>query len=187
MTTAAAPTQTTTWNIDPAHSLVEFSAKHMMITTVKGRFADVRGAITIDEAQPDRSTAEVSIGVASLDTRAEQRDQHLKSPDFLDTERFPTITFKSHRIAGASSKEGTRFTVTGDLTVHGVTREVTLDTTYEGRGRDPWGGERVSFSAETKIDRRDFGLTWNAALETGGILVGNDIRIQIEVQAVRAA
>jgi polyisoprenoid-binding protein YceI len=187
MSTTATQPQTTTWNLDPAHSLIEFSAKHMMITTVKGRMADVRGAITIDEANPDRSSVNVEVDTASIDTRAEQRDAHLRSADFLDVERFPTLTFRSKRIEGARAAEGDTFKVVGDLTIRDTTREVTLDATYEGRGRDPWGGERVSFSADTKIDRRDFGLTWNAALETGGVLVSNDIKIHIEAQAVKAA
>jgi polyisoprenoid-binding protein YceI len=177
---------TTTWNVDPTHSLVEFSAKHMMITTVKGRFGDVKGTVTIDGAHPDRSAVEVEIGTASIDTRTEQRDAHLRSADFLDVEQFPALTFRSRRVEGAANRAGDTFRVVGDLTIKGVTREVTLDATYDGRGTDPWGGERVSFSARTKIDRRDFGLTWNQALETGGILVSNDIRIEIEVQAVRA-
>ena len=186
MTTATSPTKTSTWNIDPAHTTIEFSAKHMMITNVRGRIADVSGTVTIDEAQPDRSSAEVVMTAKSLDTRSEQRDQHLRSADFLDVERFDTITFRSRRIQGASAKEGATFKVVGDLTIRDVTREVTLDATYEGRGKDPWGGERVSFSADTKIDRREFGLVWNAALETGGVLVGNDVKIHLEVQAVRA-
>jgi polyisoprenoid-binding protein YceI len=183
------PTQSsiTTWNIDAAHSTIEFAAKHMMITSVKGRLADAKGTITIDEAHPDRSTVTVEFDAASLDTRSEQRDQHLRSADFLDVEKFPTISFKSRRVEGARSEEGKSFKVVGDLTIHGVTREVTLDAVYEGAGKDPWGGSRVSFSASTKIDRREFGLVWNAALETGGVLVSNDIKVQIEVQAVRAA
>ncbi|HEY0971941.1 MAG TPA: YceI family protein [Gemmatimonadales bacterium] len=185
MTATATTPQTTTWTIDASHSAAEFSAKHMMITTVKGRIADISGTVTIDEARPERSSAEVELATASIDTRAEQRDQHLRSADFLDVENFPTITFRSTRIDGASAKEGESFRVVGDLTIRGVTREVVLDATYEGRGMDPWGGERVSFSAATKIDRRDFGLTWNAALEAGGVLVSNDIRISLEVQAVR--
>jgi polyisoprenoid-binding protein YceI len=147
----------------------------------------MRGTLTIDETKPEGSSAEVEFDAASLDTRAEQRDQHLRSPDFLHVEQFPTISFRSRRIEGARNEPGASFRVIGDLTIRGVTREVTLDTTYEGAGRDPWGGDRVSFSASTKIDRREFGLVWNAALETGGVLVGNDIKIQIEVQAVRAA
>ncbi len=175
-----------TWNIDPTHSLVEFSAKHMMITTVKGRFGDVKGTLAIDEANPDRSSVEVEIAAASIDTRTEQRDAHLRSADFLDVETHPSIIFRSRRVEGAANRPGDEFRVVGDLTIRGTTREVTLDASYDGRGRDPWGGERVSFSARTKVDRRDFGLTWNQALEAGGILVGNDIKIEIEVQAVRA-
>jgi polyisoprenoid-binding protein YceI len=188
MATATSPTTgTTTWTIDPTHTLVEFSAKHMMITTVKGRFADVSGAITVDEEHPERSHVEVEFKAASIDTRAEQRDQHLRSADFLDVEKFPTVTFRSRRVEGARPEPGDEFKVVGDLTIRGTTREVTLDVTYEGRGRDPWGGDRVSFSADTKFDRRDFGLTWNAALEAGGVLVSNEIKIHLEVQAVRAA
>ncbi|MHB1224571.1 MAG: YceI family protein [Gemmatimonadaceae bacterium] len=178
---------TTTWNIDPAHSAIEFAAKHMMITTVKGRLAEMRGALQVDEANPERSSVEVEFDTASVDTRAAQRDDHLRSADFLDVERFPIMAFRSTRIEGARMEPGTSFRVVGDLTIRDVTREVTLDAVFEGSGRDPWGGDRVSFAAETKIDRRDFGLTWNTTLETGGILVSNDIRIQLEVQAVRAA
>lgn len=180
-------TATTSWTIDPAHTLVEFSAKHMMITNVKGRLADVSGTLTIDEANPDRSTAVVELDAASIDTRSVDRDTHLRSADFLDVEKHPTIAFRSSRIEGAGLAEGDSFEVAGDLTIRGTTREVVLDATFEGRGRDPWGGERVSFSADTKIDRRDFGLTWNTALEAGGVLVGNDVKIHIEAQAVRDA
>ena len=189
-TTAAAATArstaVTTWKIDPAHTLIEFSAKHMMITTVKGRFAEVEGTITVDLRDPDRSHVEADIAAASIDTRTEQRDQHLRSADFLDVERFPTITFRSRRVEGAHAREGDRFTVTGDLTIRGITREVTLDCTFAGTNKDPWGGQRAGFTATGKIDRRDWGLTWNQALETGGILVGNDIKISIEAQAVRS-
>lgn len=188
MTTVASQDQsTTTWNLDPVHTLVEFSAKHMMITTVKGRFADVRGAITLDEERPNASSVAVEIAAASLDTRTEQRDQHLRSGDFLDAEKQPVITFRSRRIEGLDLTEGSDFRIVGDLTIRGVTNEVVLDARYEGQGRDPWGNERVSFSATTKIDRREYGLTWNAALETGGVLVSNEIKIQIEAQAIRAA
>jgi polyisoprenoid-binding protein YceI len=177
----------TTWNIDTAHSAIEFAAKHMMITTVKGRLADARGIVTIDEAHPERSAVAVEFDAASLDTRSGDRDQHLRSADFLDVEKYPTISFRSRRVEGARKEEGKSFKVVGDLTIRGVTKEVALDAVYEGAGKDPWGGSRVSFSATTKIDRRDFGLTWNAALETGGVLVSNDVKIQIEVQAIRAA
>jgi polyisoprenoid-binding protein YceI len=186
MTTAATSTATSTWNIDASHSTIEFAAKHLMITTVKGRLADAKGTLVVDEANPANSSATVEFDAKSLDTRSEQRDEHLRSADFLDVANFPTISFVSRRITGANATPGAEFTVVGDLTIRGVTKEVTLDATYEGRGRDPWGGERVSFSADTKIDRREFGLTWNAALEAGGVLVSNDIKIHIEVQAVRA-
>jgi polyisoprenoid-binding protein YceI len=187
MSTATAPAGTiTTWNIEPNHSLVEFSAKHMMITTVKGRFRDVSGTIRVDESNPSRSTVEASMSAATIDTGVAQRDQHLVSADFLDAENHKAITFKSKRVEGAKAESGDEFTVVGDLTIRGTTKEVTLKATYEGQGKDPWGGQRISFTASAKIDRRDFGLTWNQALETGGILVSNDIKINIEVQAVRA-
>jgi len=172
----------TAWKLDPAHTLVEFSAKHLMITTVKGRIAEVEGTIYADESDPRKSSVEASLKGASIDTRNEQRDQHLRSGDFLNAEEFPEIRFISRRIEG-DAKE---FKLTGELTIRDVTREITLDVEYGGRSRDPWGGERVGFSASGKIDRRDFGLIWNQALETGGVVVGNDIRINIEVEAVKA-
>jgi polyisoprenoid-binding protein YceI len=187
MTATATQRETTTWKIDPAHTNVEFSAKHMMITTVKGRLADVRGTIEVDEANPTRSSVEVEFSAKSLNTGVEQRDQHLHSADFLDVENFPTIAFKSRKIEGARAEEGARFKVTGDLTIRGTTREVVLDATYEGRGKDPGGGERLSFNATTTIDRREFGLTWNQALEAGGILVSNDIKLTIDAQVVKAS
>lgn len=176
----------TIWAIDPAHTLVEFSAKHMMITTVKGRFTEVSGEIRMDETHPDLSSATAELGVASINTGVGQRDDHLRSADFLDAENFGQITFRSTKVEGAVDRVGDTFQLTGDLTIRGTTRPVTLEVTYDGRGKDPWGGERVSFSASGRIDRRDFGLTWNQALETGGILVGNEIKISVEVQAVRA-
>ena len=172
----------TTWQIDPAHTSVEFAVKHMMITTVKGRFTDVSGTVVADEAEPTRSTVEATMSVATIDTRAEQRDGHLRSADFFDVEKYPTITFTSRRIEGDPTGA---FRLVGDLTIRGVTKEVTLDVTNEGRGRDPWGGERAGFSATTKINRKDFGLTWNQALETGGVLVGDDVKISIEVELVK--
>lgn len=188
MTSNASRTEAvrTTWTIDPAHTLVGFSAKHMMFTTVRGRFEDVKGTIEIDAEDPNASSVEVQIGTASIDTGVEGRDNHLRSADFLDVAAYPTITFRSRRVEGAAKEEGDRFKVYGDLTIRGTTREVVLDAEFGGQGKDPWGGERAGFSATTKIDRRDFGLTWNQALETGGILVGNEIRIEIEVQATKA-
>jgi polyisoprenoid-binding protein YceI len=181
--TAAAPIAgaKTAWKLDPSHTLVEFSAKHLMITTVKGRFTDVEGTIYTDERNPEKSSVEATLNAATIDTRTEQRDQHLRSADFLHVEKFPQIKFRSTRIEG----EKEHFKLTGDLTIRDVTRPVTLDVSYEGRTKDPWGGERVGFSASGKIDRRDFGLLWNQALETGGLVVGNDVKISIDVEAVK--
>lgn len=180
----AESTTTTTWTIDPAHTTVEFSLKHLMISTVRGHFGAVSGTIVLDEANPEASTVTAEIDVTSIDTRQEQRDAHLRSADFFDVEKYPNIAFRSTRIEALG---GGRYNVVGDLTIRDVTREVVLETTDEGRGGDPWGGQRAGFSATTKIDRREFGLTWNQALETGGVLVGNDIKISLEVQAVKAA
>jgi polyisoprenoid-binding protein YceI len=171
----------TVWNLDPAHTLVEFSAKHLMISTVKGRIAGIEGAIVLDETEPSNSTVEVTLDAKTLDTRIEQRDQHLRSGDFLDVEKFPAIKFKSTDIQGDEQN----FKLTGDLTIRDITRPITLDVSYEGRTKDPWGGERVGFSASGKLDRRAYGLTWNVLLESGGLTVGNDIKIQIEVEAVK--
>jgi polyisoprenoid-binding protein YceI len=182
MTTAtAAPT--TTWKIDPTHSQIEFAVRHLMITTVKGRFGGVEGTVTLDESNPAAAAVDVRIDAATIDTREPQRDAHLRSADFFDVDRFPHITFRSSR---PIERRGSRFTLAGELTLHGVTREVVLDASEEGRGRDPWGGERLGFSAATTIKRSEFGLTWNQTLETGGVLVSDDVRISIELQLVKA-
>ena len=173
----------TTWNIDASHSHVAFSAKHLMITTVKGRFADVEGTVTVDGENPELASVDATIKAASIDTRTEQRDAHLRSADFLDADNYPTLDFKSTKVAGSHDK----FTMTGDLTIRGTTRPVTLDVSFEGEGKDPWGGQRMGFEATGKIDRREFGLTWNQALEAGGVVVSNEIRISIEAQLVKAA
>jgi polyisoprenoid-binding protein YceI len=180
MTATAVAGNRTTWTIDPSHTTVEFVAKHMMITTVKGRFADVTGTIVADEANFTDSSVEVTMQAESLDTRTGERDAHLRSPDFLDVDRYPTITFKSTSIRGTKEK----FQVTGDLTIRDITKPITLDVEFGGEGKDPWGGTRASFSAHGKFDRRDYGLTWNVALETGGILVSNEVKINIEAQVV---
>ena len=180
---ATEQTQTqTTWQIDPAHTNVGFSVKHLMIATVRGRFAGVKGTIVLDEVDPTSSSAEVEIDVAAIDTRAEQRDAHLRSADFFEVEKYPTMTYRSRRVERVGDGH---YRIFGDLTIRDVTREVVLDATDEGRGRDPWGGDRLGFSATTTIDRSDFGLTWNQALETGGVLVGNAITISIDVEAVK--
>lgn len=179
-------TDTTTWHLDPNHSSVDFALKHMMFATVRGRFKDVKGTIEVDENNPDRSTLNVEIATASIDSGVADRDAHLRSADFFDVEKYPSITFRSKRVVGAMKQEGDSFKVIGDLTIRGKAVEVTLDAVYLGSGKDPWGNIKGGAEATAKIDRRDFGLTWNQALETGGILVGNDIRIEIQVQAVKA-
>ena len=177
----------TVWSIDPKHSAVEFAVKHMMFTTVRGRFKDFNGTIEVDENDPNRSTVKVEIAAASIDTGEPDRDKHLRSADFLDVEKHPRLTFRSKRIERAAKKQGDRFTIVGDLTIRATTLEVTLECEYEGTGTDPWGGTRAGARATARIDRRDWGLKWNQALETGGILVANEVRIEIEVQAVKAA
>ncbi|MBW3552285.1 MAG: YceI family protein [Gemmatimonadetes bacterium] len=177
-------TETRTWTLDPAHTQVEFSAKHMMFTTVRGVMTVETGTLVIDEENPDKSRVDVEIDARSIDTSSSDRDTHLRSADFLDVENHPKITFRSKRVEGAHAEAGDEFRVTGDLTIRGTTKEVTLDARFEGRGMDPWGGERAGFSAETKIDRREWGLKWNQALEAGGVLVGNEVKVSIQAQAV---
>lgn len=172
-----------TYEIDPTHSSVHFSVRHLMVSNVRGEFTKVSGTVKIDPEKPENSTVEATIDVASINTRDPQRDAHLKSADFLDVEKFPAMTFRSKKIE-VNSGGGK---VTGDLTIHGVTREITLDV--EGPTpeiKDPWGKQRVGASATTKLSRKDFGLTWNAALETGGVVVGDEVKITIDVEAVRA-
>ena len=183
ITRETAPTTLTTWTIDPAHTEVGFSVKHLMISTVRGRFADARGTIKLDGDDLTRASIDAEIATASIDTRQEQRDAHLRSADFFEVEKYPTITFRSTNVERVKND---RYRITGDLTIRDVTREVVLEGTDEGRGRDPWGGDRLGFSATTTIDRRDFGLTWNQALETGGVLVSNEIKIAIDLEAVKA-
>jgi polyisoprenoid-binding protein YceI len=185
-TTATATPQTTasTWNLDPVHSVAEFKVKHMMISNVKGQFTGISGALTLDQNDITNSRVEATIDAASINTRDAQRDAHLKSAEFFDAERFPTLAFRSTRIKRVSSDE---LKVAGNLTIHGVTREVVFNV--EGPTapeKDPWGNTRIGVSATTKINRRDFGLTWNAALETGGILVGDEITITLDLQFVKA-
>jgi len=184
MNTISAPTATTTWNIDPVHSVAEFKVRHMMISNVKGQFTRLQGVLVLNEADITNSHAEASIEAASIHTRDEQRDGHLKSAEFFDAEKFPTLSFKSTRISRLASGE---LAVTGDLTIHGVTRSVVFNV--EGPSpatKDPWGNTRMGLSATTRINRKDFGLTWNSTLETGGVLVGDEITITLEVQFLKA-
>ncbi len=180
---ATSATQTV-WQLDPAHTHVQFSSKHLMITTVKGHFKNVKGTLVVDEADPTRSSVDVEIDAASIDSGNEQRDAHLKSADFLEVEKYPTITFKSTRVEPLGDE---KLRVTGDLTIRGVTRPVTLEAELTGRGTTPWGKEVIAFEAKTQINRKDWGLNWNVALETGGVLVSDTIKIEIDTEAVKVA
>jgi len=185
MTTLAVPhTAVSTWSLDADHSVAEFKVKHMMISNEKGQFAKVTGVLQFDEQDVTKSKIEASIEAASLNTRDDQRDTHLKSPDFFHVEQHPTLSFKSTKVKRIGEGE---LSVSGDLIIRGVTRNV--DFTVEGPtppAKDPWGNMRLGLSATTKINRKDFGLTWNAALETGGILVGEEVTITLDVQFVKA-
>jgi polyisoprenoid-binding protein YceI len=175
--------QTVTYTIDPAHSSAGFKVRHLMVSNVRGEFSGLSGTAVFDPANPVNSTIEVDIPVMSLTTRDEQRDAHLKSADFFDVEKFPMMRFVSRKVAPAGDGE---WKVTGDLTIHGVTKEVTLNV--EGPSpevRDPWGNIKRGITADTKINRKDFGLVWNVGLETGGVLVGDDVHIQIEAELAR--
>jgi polyisoprenoid-binding protein YceI len=177
----------TAWQIDASHSSVEFAVTHMMFTTVRGRFKQLAGTVLVNEDRPDRSSVTVEIDAASIDTGSPERDQHLRSADFLDVENFPTIVFQSNRIEGAHAKAGDRFRVGGTLTIRGRSVFVALDATFNGVGKDPWGYLRAGFNASTEIDRRDWGLEWNQALETGGVLVGHTVKVQVDVETVQEA
>jgi polyisoprenoid-binding protein YceI len=168
------------WELDPVHTSAQFVARHLMVSKVRGKFSDVSGTIHIAE-DPTESWVEVKIDPASVETGDEQRDAHLRSPDFLDVDRYPEITFRSTKVEGSSPS---RFLVHGELTVHGVSRPVTLEAEYHGVTADPWGGRRAGFSATTEVDREDFGLTWNVAIEAGGFVVGKKVRLELEVEAV---
>jgi polyisoprenoid-binding protein YceI len=187
MSTLATPATPaiTTWNIDPVHSVVEFKVKHMMISNVKGQFSGVTGTLSLHETDLTQSSVEAAIEIASIHTRDEGRDAHLKGADFFDAEQFPTMRLQSTHIALQSDGE---LVVTGDLTIKSVTR--TVKFAVEGptpAAKDPWGNTRIGLAATTRINRKDFGLTWNAALETGGLMVGEEISITLDLQFVKAA
>lgn len=183
MNTVVMP-QVTTWGVDPAHSVAEFKVRHMMISNVKGHFSGITGSLKLNEADVTKSGVEASIEAASLNTREPQRDAHLKSADFLEVERFPALSFRSTRV---ERNEDGDLKVTGDLTIRGVTRSVVFAVeNLSEPSKDPWGNVRIGLSATTKINRKDFGLTWNAALETGGVLVGDDVTINLEVEFIKA-
>ena len=178
MTTTGASTRT--YKIDKLHSEASFQVRHL-VTRVRGRFPDLEGAIEYNEANPEASTVQFTINTTSIDTGVGDRDTHLRSADFFDVDKYPTITFRSKKISRRGSET---FDVTGDLTVHGVTKEVVLPVAYMGKTRDPWGGERLGFEVETTLNRKDYGLSWNAVLETGGFMVGDDVKVNIDIQAV---
>jgi polyisoprenoid-binding protein YceI len=172
----------TRWNIDVAHSTAEFSIRHLMISTVKGRFSDIEGYIEGEPENLESGSVSVSLDVSTVDTRQSDRDTHLRSADFFDVEKFPKMTFQSTKITPSGNN---RYQVSGDLTIHGVTRAETFDVTFEGRAKDPWGGERAGFSGSATINRKDYGLQWNVALEAGGVMVGDQVKINVEIEAVR--
>lgn len=175
----------TTYSIDAAHSSAQFTVRHMMITNVHGGFKKVTGTVVYDPGNLSDSSVDATIDATSISTNDDQRDAHLRSGDFLDVERFPSMTFKSKKVAKAGDDE---WTVTGDLTIHGVTKEVALRVEEPSpESKDPWGNSRIGLAAFTKIKRSDFGLSWNAALETGGILVGDDLKIEIDISAIKQA
>jgi polyisoprenoid-binding protein YceI len=173
--------QSGTYQIDPTHSSVEFAVKHLMISTVKGRFGDVKGTLQLPETGDAK--VDITIGAASINTGVEPRDVHLKSADFFDVEKYPELRF----VSTEATRHGDGWRLVGNLTMHGVTLPVTLAVTEEGAGIDPWGNQKVAFAATGKVNRTHFGLTWNAALETGGVLVGEDVKISIDAQLVKAA
>lgn len=172
------------WTIDRAHSMVEFRVKHMMFTTVRGQFTDFDGTLQLDRSNPTNSHVEGVVQVASIDTGDKDRDNHLRSADFFDAAQYPEMTFRSTRIERKGNNE---YKVYGDMTIHGISRPVTWDVEGAELGKDPWGNSRLGFSAETRINRRDFGLTWNVALESGGWLVADEIRISAEIEAIPSA
>jgi polyisoprenoid-binding protein YceI len=183
-TTTTAPASTITWKLDPAHSAAEFKVKHMMISNVKGSITGLTGALTEHTVDSTLSSVEASVDLSTLSTGDAQRDGHLKSADFFEVEKYPTMNFKSTKVVPKGEGE---YAVAGDLTIHGITKPVTF--AVEGPsapGKDPWGNTRIGLSATTKINRKDFGLNWNAALETGGILVGEDVQITLDVQFIKA-
>lgn len=171
-----------TYTLDPAHTAVSFVARHLMVSKVRGGFSEVSGAITVGQ-DPLESSVTATIGVASINTGAPDRDGHLRSADFLDAEKYPTITFTSRRLA---SHSGTEFVLVGDLTIRDVTREVELAVEFDGVATSPYGKQVIAFTASTEIDREDYGMTWNVALEAGGVLVGKKVKIELSAEAVRA-
>jgi len=180
--TTATQTATRTWTIDPAHSIVEFAVKHLVVTTVKGRFRELKGALQIDEAHPENSVVSASIDVASIDTNVADRDAHLRSDDFFNAEKYPKIAFHSTRVEPV---DDTHFKLVGELTIRDVTREVVLDGEYEGQVDDPWGNRRAAFTATTQISRKEFNVRWNQLIESGGAVVSDNVKLTLNIEAIR--
>jgi polyisoprenoid-binding protein YceI len=179
----ALPAAAAEWNLDVPHSYVGFKVKHMAIAKVKGSFGEFSGTVTGEPGKPETFAVEAVIQMQSVDTGNTDRDDHLRSPDFFDVETYPTMTFRSTGVRMTDEEEGV---LMGELTLHGVTKPVEMELEYRGLVNDPWGNTRMGFAAETEIDRREFGLTWNKALETGGLVVGHDVEIEIEVELIQA-
>lgn len=171
------------YQIDPTHSSVTFKVKHLAISSVPGRFGELSGTFSFDPAKIEASKAQATLSVSSINTMDAKRDDHLKGPDFFDASKYPSITFKTNKVDKVSDAA---FKAHGDLTIHGVTKPVTLDVTYGGSAKDPWGKERAAFEARTVINRKDFGLTWNKTIETGGLVVGDEVQIALEIEGVKA-
>ena len=180
--TTETPAKTTTWTADPMHSIAEFAVKHLVVATVKGRFRDLEATLHIDETSPENSWVEAKMAVASVDTNVEARDNDLRSDNFFSADKFPYITFKSTQVERTDEE---RFKLVGDLTIRDVTKELVLDGEYEGQIDDPYGNRRAGFTATTQISRKDFGMRWNQALETGGVAVGDNVKITLHIEAVR--
>lgn len=181
---ANAPKAAQVWQVDPAHSSVEFAVRHMMVSTVKGSFKAFSGSLTLDEANAERSSVEAEVEAATIDTGVADRDNHLRSSDFFDVAKYPKLTFRSRAVEAVGSDVGR---LHGDLTIHGVTRPVAFDVSYLGEIRDPWGNRRRGYSAETTVSRKDFGMTWNQVLDAGGVLVGDKVKVTLNVEAVEKA
>jgi len=177
----AAEAETARWTIDPDHSLIEFRVSHMMVSKTTGQFVDYHGVITMDATAKTFATMEATINAASIDTKHEKRDAHLRNADFLDVSRYPTMTYTMKRY----TKQGEQYTFIGDLTLRGITKEVTLIGSFNGFAQDPWGNTRAGFSAEGTINRKDFGMVWNKTLDNGGLIVGNDVQIRLEIECIK--
>ena len=176
-----AKAETAKWTIDPDHSLIEFRVSHMMVSKTTGRFVDYHGVVTMDAAAKTFAAMNATINAASVDTKHEQRDAHLRNADFLDVSRYPTMTYTMKRY----TKQGEHYTFIGDLTLRGVTKEVTLTGSFNGFAQDPWGNTRAGFSVEGTINRKDFGMAWNKTLDSGGLVVGNEVQIRLEIECIK--